>query len=240
MPFICGGFLETIGYAIRIYSGLNVDEVILYVLQLVFLLLAPALFAASIYMVFGRLVRVLDAEQHSIVKLKWFTRLFVFGDVGSFLVQGTGGGLVDSNQKLEEIITIVGLILQIIFFGAFMVVMSIFQYRISKNPTLKAVSYRNHPSSFRNWYMIMITLFMTSGLIFIRSIVRCVEFCQGSNGYIMVHEVFLYVLDAQHMILVMILFIFQDMGKFFDEMRHQDLKADVLMEGHILEDCAKI
>jgi hypothetical protein len=41
-------------------------------------------------------------------------------------------------------------------------------------------------------------------LILIRSIYRVVEFVQGNNGYVIGHEVFLYVFDASMMFLVMI------------------------------------
>ena len=45
----------------------------------------------------------------------------------------------------------------------------------------------------------MIGLYIVSILIFVRSIVRIVEFVQGYDGFIMVHEVFLYIFDASMM-----------------------------------------
>lgn len=59
-------------------------------IQTLFLLLAPALFAASIYMFLGRIILVLRAESHAIMKKKWLTKVFVTGDVLSFLLQGSG------------------------------------------------------------------------------------------------------------------------------------------------------
>jgi hypothetical protein len=53
-------------------------------------LLAPTLFAASIYMILGRLVRLLDAEQFALIRSRWLTKFFVMGDVLSFLSQGAG------------------------------------------------------------------------------------------------------------------------------------------------------
>jgi hypothetical protein len=55
------------------------------------LLLAPAFFAASIYMVLGRLILLVDGEAHSIIRAKWLTKVFVLGDVVSFLTQSAGG-----------------------------------------------------------------------------------------------------------------------------------------------------
>jgi len=42
----------------------------------------------------------------------------------------------------------------------------------------------------------MASLYVVSILIFIRSIVRVVEYVQGFSGYIMHHEAFLYVFDG--------------------------------------------
>lgn len=61
-----------------------------YLIQTLFLLLAPALLAASIYMFLGRIILVLQAESHAIMRKKWLTKVFVTGDVLSFLLQGSG------------------------------------------------------------------------------------------------------------------------------------------------------
>jgi hypothetical protein len=53
-------------------------------------LLAPTLYAASIYMVLGRLVAYLNAENLSLVPVKWMTKIFVAGDVLSFMMQSAG------------------------------------------------------------------------------------------------------------------------------------------------------
>lgn len=54
------------------------------------ILLAPPLYAASIYMTLGRLIGYLDAERLSPVSTKWLTAIFVTGDVIAFLAQGAG------------------------------------------------------------------------------------------------------------------------------------------------------
>jgi hypothetical protein len=48
---------------------------------------APALFTASIYMELSRAIILADSESHALIKKKWLTKLFVCGDVMSFLVQ---------------------------------------------------------------------------------------------------------------------------------------------------------
>lgn len=54
------------------------------------ILLAPPLYAASIYMTLGRLIIHLDAERLSVVPVKWLTAIFVTGDVIAFVMQAAG------------------------------------------------------------------------------------------------------------------------------------------------------
>jgi RTA1 like protein len=59
-------------------------------MQILLLLVAPALFAASIYMALGRIISLVDGEDRSIIKRRWLTKIFVAGDVLSFVLQGAG------------------------------------------------------------------------------------------------------------------------------------------------------
>jgi hypothetical protein len=61
-----------------------------YIAQSILLLLGPALFAASIYMVLGRLIKLLEADFLSPISPKWMTKIFVAGDVLSFFAQSGG------------------------------------------------------------------------------------------------------------------------------------------------------
>jgi hypothetical protein len=61
-----------------------------YSTHTIFVLVAPSVFAASIYMCLGRIILITDGEQHSIIRGKWLTKIFVVGDVVSFLMQGAG------------------------------------------------------------------------------------------------------------------------------------------------------
>lgn len=61
-----------------------------YVMQSTLLLVAPALFAASIYMELGRIIRLVKGEKLSLVRVTLMTKIFVSGDVLSFLMQASG------------------------------------------------------------------------------------------------------------------------------------------------------
>ena len=69
-------------------------------MQSLLILVAPALFAASIYIILGRIILLVDGERYSLVRLKWLTKIFVAGDVLSFLLQGSGTR--SSYHRLKE------------------------------------------------------------------------------------------------------------------------------------------
>jgi hypothetical protein len=84
--------VQVIGYAARAKSGQESPSWTLgpYIIQAIFLLVAPALYAASIYMELGRIIIMAEGESRSLIPLKWLTKIFVIGDVLSFFLQGGG------------------------------------------------------------------------------------------------------------------------------------------------------
>lgn len=139
IPFIIGGWFEVGGYIGRVLSTIDQWLLSYYIVQTLFLLVAPALFAASIYMTLGRIIHLVDGERHSLVRAKWLTKIFVAGDVLSFCTQGAGAGLMSGGTadklKTGENIVVGGLCLQILSFGLFTIVAIIFHRRILKSPT---------------------------------------------------------------------------------------------------------
>ena len=67
-------------------------------MQSLLLLLGPSFFAASIYMVLGRIIRLTGGERHSLIRPSWLTKIFVVGDVLSFFVQSGGKSDLDIGQ----------------------------------------------------------------------------------------------------------------------------------------------
>ncbi|KAK1450744.1 hypothetical protein CCUS01_02200, partial [Colletotrichum cuscutae] len=126
---------EIVGYIGRALSATETPNwsTTSYTIQSLTLLLGPALLAASIYMVLGRLIRFLEAEHLALIRTKWLTKLFLLGDVISFVTQGAGGAILSrakslSDVELGENIIIAGLAVQILFFGGFIVVTCLFHY----------------------------------------------------------------------------------------------------------------
>ncbi|KFY36015.1 hypothetical protein V494_05392, partial [Pseudogymnoascus sp. VKM F-4513 (FW-928)] len=78
IPLVAGGFFEWIGYIGRAISSKESPDWTLgpYIMQSLLLLVAPALFAASIYMELSRIITLVDGESHALIKKKWLTKLF--------------------------------------------------------------------------------------------------------------------------------------------------------------------
>ncbi|KAH7007649.1 RTA1 domain-containing protein [Ilyonectria destructans] len=203
--FTIGGLFQTIGYAGRLWSHFNRYLVPAYSIQAILILVAPALFAASIYMILGRLIRTLRAEHLSLIPIKWLTKVFVLGDIVSFSLQAGGGGIQASGTlkmyDLGEKIIVVGLFIQIAVFGFFVVTTVLFNYRIATAPT--AIALRGMVPWKRHIWI----LYVTSAIILVRSIFRVIEYLQGNGGYLISHEVFLYIFDMLLMVIVMVIFL---------------------------------
>ncbi|KAJ4223303.1 hypothetical protein NW759_005938 [Fusarium solani] len=189
--FVVGGLLEIVGYAARAVAKNKTEQLMPYVIQSTFILVAPALFAATIYMILGRLIRGLDATALSIVPVKWLTKIFVCGDIASFAVQATGAGVMVTadSMKTGENIILGGLFIQIVISGLFAVTAAIFHVR----------ALRCRPHSYIDWEKTMIMLYIVSALIMVRSIFRVVEYIMGHDGYPLKNEWTLYVFDAMLM-----------------------------------------
>ncbi|KAB8075222.1 RTA1 like protein-domain-containing protein [Aspergillus leporis] len=204
IPFLLGGYFEWIGYVARAVACNQTPNWTLgpYIIQAVLTLVAPALFAASIYMELGRLVVVLRAEKHSLIRVQWMTKIFVAGDVLSFLMQSAGAGLMGMKSKSRENgphIIVGGLVVQIIFFGFFMTSSAVFHKRMNGDPVADS-------GSGFNWRRLLYALYGASALILVRSIFRLIEYAQGNDGYLVGHEWFMYIFDALLMFGTMLVF----------------------------------
>ncbi|RHZ65496.1 RTA1 domain-containing protein [Aspergillus thermomutatus] len=208
-PFIVGGFFQVTGYGCRAASHFFETSTTLYAIQTLLVLLAPTLYAASIYMILGRTIQFLHAERLSPVPAKWMTKIFVAGDILSFILQGAGGGVMSSgsvnSQDIGTYIIIAGLAVQLLFFGVFVSVACVFHFRFSNSQTAGTdVNASGKAPWVRSWNALLWVLYLVSGLILIRSAFRMVEFAQGFDGYLIGHEIFMYVLDTALMFVLMV------------------------------------
>lgn len=221
IPFIIGVIFQAVGYVGRIGSHYDFYSLTWFIMQSLLILLAPALFAASIYMTLSRLAIALHAENLLIIRARWLTTFFVTGDVLSFLAQSAGGGMMaksdpegaDRGQK----IIMGGLFIQIFFFGGFIIIATIFHNRLNKSP-----SHVHEKIKGRKY---LLTMYFANGLILVRSIFRVIEYIMPHDGPLMKNEAYLYIFDALLMFFVVVVYlVVKPYGDLFDEWkRRKDL-----------------
>jgi len=176
IPFVVGGFCEAIGYAARAAAHNDTDSITPYIMQSSLILIAPILFAASVYMILGRLIRRTDSVSYCMIRAKWVTKIFLAGDLFCAMIQGSGAGLLVSAKdaagfKSGENIILGGLILQILIFVFFVVVASGWHRRLSAVPTAAAAEIQ--------WKKYVWLLYGASALITVRNLCRVIEYAMG-------------------------------------------------------------
>ncbi|KAL7917711.1 RTA1 like domain-containing protein [Trichoderma austrokoningii] len=204
-PLVVGCFFEFIGFAGRAASGAEKPGCWTlgpYLIQSMFILLAPALFAASIYMVLGRIIILVGGQDHSLIRPQWLTKIFVTGDVICFLLLAGGSGILatgknnPSSTHAGNNVIIGGLVLQLLWFALFITVTAVFHHRMKSIPTSRS----QQPDC--RWQIYLRTLYIAGILIIIRNLFRVIEYAQGNDGYLLTKEAFIYIFDALPMLAV--------------------------------------
>lgn len=168
-------------------------------------------------MILGRLiVRVPSGPSCSLIRPNWLTKTFVIGDVFSFLLQASGGGMMamEGKQDLGQNILLVGLFVQIVMFGLFIVVAVAFHVRYSRMLAVSGAygsgatgGDRSAPAGIP-WLKVLYMLYAVSLLIMVRSIFRVIEYILGQDGYPLNNQWTLFIFDSLLMFLVTALFFF--------------------------------
>lgn len=167
---------ETIGYAARAAAHNDTVSKTPYIIQSVLILIAPILFAASIYMILGRLIMRTDSATYSLVRANWVTKIFVTGDVFCFFIQSGGAGMLvqakdKDGVKTGENIILGGLILQILIFLFFVIIAGTWHRRMESRPTAASADIP--------WQKMVRFLYAASAFITIRNMCRVVEYAMG-------------------------------------------------------------
>lgn len=93
-------------------------------------------------------------------------------------------------------IVVGGLVVQLLFFGFFVIVSAIFHWRVKRQNYSSIQVPSPSFSRSKSWESIMWALYAACFLILVRSIFRVAEFVEGNDGYIMKREYLLYIFDA--------------------------------------------
>lgn len=182
LKFLTSFQLETIGYAARAAAHNNTKSLTPYIVQSLFILLAPIFFAASIYAILGRLITRLHGNDISIVHPSIMTKFFVFGDVLCFLIQGTGGGMLTQAKTQSAVnfgnnIVLIGLVVQVYIFCFFSKIAVSFHCEMAKYPSLGVTS-----GDFE-WRRYFWCLYAACACVGIRNLYRVVEYAIGKVSH---------------------------------------------------------
>ncbi|KAI4674689.1 uncharacterized protein J4E84_010430 [Alternaria hordeiaustralica] len=221
IPFVLGCVGEAAGYYGRAWSSQNIRQGSPYLLQLMLILAAAPLLAATIYMTLGRLIRSLDATHHAVMNPRWTTKIYVIIDIGSFVCQIMGSAMQASGDpdgvKTGTTVVIAGLGTQLVAFGFFILMAVVFHRRLNNEPT--STSRRTHVK----WRRYMWALYSVSVLVVVRSIFRLAEFVEGPESKVYQTEAYLYVFDAALMFAVVVIMAVFHPGFLFRVVRKAEL-----------------
>jgi len=235
LPFVLGGLLMSAGYHSKHMSLRDRTSLIKAAIAEIGILVAPALNAASLYMMLGRLTLMRPQKPRlSIIGRRWITAIFVIADLLSFFVQALGIGTIVSQQDLKKgekpdeklrkngmRIVVVGACIQVFALLLFVLNTVIFQKREKKHyggsniidPKLdhgmtKTKLFLVKNGKGADWHVLIGTMYAVSGLILLRSVFRAIEFLPSLADKVMGQDWALYCLDSLPMFFVLVVFAF--------------------------------
>lgn len=137
-----------------------------------------------------------------------------------------GGGMQAQKNpdsvKAGGYIVVGGLVLQLLYFGFFIVVAFNFHLRVNKAVV------PSETKEFAAWKKNLSVLYLTSFLILIRSIYRTIEYAGGMDGYLMHHEAYFYIFDAALMTIVVAAYAFfppAELGNHHRQEQGEELRS---------------
>ncbi|KAL1598441.1 hypothetical protein SLS59_006725 [Nothophoma quercina] len=202
---ILGGLCEIAGFAARIGSHYDNTSWAPFIIQGTLLLIGPLFFAATVYMMLGRTVRIANASAISRISPKWYTRSFVTADISTLIVQGLGASLMGTMQLslalAGEKVVIAGLAFQVATFVMFLIAAVDFDVR------MRRASVTTDDVVDGAWKKMLHVLYTLSALVLFRCVFRLIEYAMGNAAYLISHEWTLYVFDGVPMFSVLVLLL---------------------------------
>lgn len=152
-----------------------------YIIQSILILIAPILFAASVYMILGRLITRTNTGHLAVIRPQRVTKVFLAGDILCFFIQSGGAGMLVQAKSKDDVkrgenIILCGLIVQILTFGFFVVVAGIWQYRTGIFQRRSTMTSAVHEINWRSYIQF---LYITSACITVRNGCRVAEYAMG-------------------------------------------------------------
>ncbi|KAF9360296.1 hypothetical protein BGX26_009875 [Mortierella sp. AD094] len=244
-----GAIASGIGFFIRLTFNMKTVQLGPFIVMNCLVVISPSAFLAFNYMLYGRFITAIDPKfgndtkpgsrmersRFSFIPPLIVGRTFVISDILTFFVQISAGGIQasagDDNPSLSKMgdnLFLAGVTVQGISYLLFTLLLTVAFMRLIEDRK------RNYPNQLeKGWTGLdMNTLFIVGGLyissvfIIVRSVYRIVEFTQGYQGYLITHEVFLFVLDAAPLVLAIGVWSFNWPSVLLDRIKVQTRAAD--------------
>ena len=214
LVLIMAGIWETLGYTMRILSVRDQNNSAFFTAQQLLIILAPLWINAFVYMLLGRMVHFYLANDRIFkIRARRITLLFVLCDIISFLIQATGGMMINSEypastQKIGMNTYMSGVGVQIGFICIFLTLAAQFHrlvkredfYSCSSSSDLTSTPPKTAAQAIKLLYVIYAVL----TLIVFRNIYRLIEFSIGVQSSITRHEWYTFVFDSVPMLLCLV------------------------------------
>jgi len=192
-------------------------------MQITTLILAPTFFAAALYVLLGSLINRLGRHT-SIISPKAYAIIFVTCDIISLVIQAVGGAMaaraansIDGDTKTGTNIMVAGIVFQLFTMTVFAALVMDFLRRVylgrglvGKGEGSDEEQGRRKGSLDRPIKLVLVSLFVSFVMIYVRSIYRTIELAEGWTGYLMKHEGYFIGLDATLMVVAVGVFLVFD------------------------------
>jgi hypothetical protein len=131
--------------------------------------------------------------------------------IGSVLPASVTKSAIEPSKK----IILGGLITQLVALAIFLLQLAIVYVRVKRDPSQVVYSMA---SSVR-WQFHFRAAEVVIVLLIVRSIIRAIEYLQGDGGFVISHEIFIYLFDAAFMLIVMLIYLVIHPGRLIRDAR---------------------
>ncbi|KAE8151537.1 hypothetical protein BDV25DRAFT_138772 [Aspergillus avenaceus] len=201
---LMGATWECIGFVIRAVSTRDQQSTTLATMTQLFILLSPFWVNAFDYMVLARMIHYFLPERRvGIFKPSLLATIFVFLDLGSFIIQLVGGSMAGAGQPQDQMtkgihIYMAGIGIQEFFIVLFFIIAIQFHRKMLHYDRTGIFT-----GLKTKWRRLLYALYVSLVFITVRIIYRLVEFSSGNNASnsIPYHEWYMFAFDAFPMLL---------------------------------------
>ncbi|KAI9814920.1 MAG: hypothetical protein M1826_002125 [Phylliscum demangeonii] len=206
---VLGCITEIIGYAGRLMLWHNPFSQNGFLMQIVALTMAPAFFAAAVYLCISRVVRGLGPEISRLAP-RAYMLIFIPCDVVSLSLQGAGGGISSVQSQAGKTptsgrdIMIAGLAFQVATLALFIALCLEYlgRYRRAQRQPQPGSAAITPPTALAPpFHLFLAMLALATVCIFIRSVYRVVELSGGWDGKLIHQQAEFIVLEGVMVIL---------------------------------------